>query len=351
VTSTITTDKTNEDTISVTTASAMTNSPLSSSSFSDTNNNNENEKLRTKKNNYYGSFMGSLMHLASDSFDDGLSLDDSLRRQYELDQEEKATSPSPLSPSITKKAAASLVPWYAQYFSLSGTTIKGSNGAMWLGHVAFILGSLFYLKGAILDLQWTIYTNEHHIPTDIIDMDDDVTWIHWEKSTTTTTLSSSSSSSSSGPILLLDKVDRHDIDTTRQHYWTYSTLFECSGGAFFVLCGFADLMYYGEYVDLFMIVAGVAGVISAICDSSIMESRWNTLSCHMYLIEAYVMIRRHRKEIEDDGHYGERYEGYYIFLFSRICFFGGCIMDVSRSVFYLACVLYIHSVICSLFII
>jgi hypothetical protein len=337
---TITTENKNEDIISVTTASSMTNSPLSSSS--DTNNNDINEKR--SKNKYYGSFMGSLMHLASDSFDDGSSLDDSLQRWIELDQEEKATSStSPSSLLSTKQNVAASLPWYAQFFSLSGTSIKGSNGAMWLGHVAFILGSIFYLKGAILDLQWTFYTNEHHIPNDIVDMDDDVSWVHWEK---TTTISSSSASSTTASILL-DKVARHDIDTMRQSYWTYSALFECLGGAFFVLCGFADLMYYGEYVDLFMIFAGVAGVISANCDSSIMQSRWNSLSCHMYLIEAYVMIRRHRKEIEDDGHYGERYEGYYIFLFSRICFFGGCIMDVSsRNTYLLPVCCIFHSVIC-----
>ena len=324
---TITTDNKNEDTISVTTAGSMTCSPKSSSSSSSDNNDtssssSSSDSPKRTKEYYYGSFMGSLMHLASDSFDDGSYLDDSLRR-HELDRE-KVLSTSPSTTTITRKKSL----WYAQFFSLSGTTIKGSNGAMWLGHVAFILGSLFYLKGAILDLQWTVFTNEHHIPNEIIDMDDDVGWIHWEK-TATTTITSSTAAASSTAAPILDKVTRHVIDTMRQSYWTYSTLFDSMGGAFFVLCGLADLMYYGEYVDIFMIFAGVAGVISANCDSSIMQSRWNSLSCHMYLIEAYVLIRRHRKEIENDGHYGETYEGYYIFLFSRICFFGGCIMDVS----------------------
>lgn len=338
---TITTDNKNEDTISVTTAGSMTCSPKSSSSSSSDNNDtsSSSDSPKRTKEYYYGSFMGSLMHLASDSFDDGSYLDDSLRR-YELDQEKvSSTSPSTTTTTTRKKSL-----WYAQFFSLSGTTIKGSNGAMWLGHVAFILGSLFYLKGAILDLQWTMFTNEHHIPNEIIDMDDDVGWIHWEK-TTSSTAAAAAASSTAAPIL--DKVTRHVIDTTRRSYWTYSTLFDSMGGAFFVLCGLADLMYYGEYVDLFMILAGVAGVISANCDSSIMQSRWNSLSCHMYLMEAYVLIRRHRKEIENDGHYGETYEGYYIFLFSRICFFGGCIMDVSTL---LILYIYLHGHMLFLFI-
>lgn len=245
----------------------------------------------------YGSFIDSLLDLAHDSFDEGF-LDDRVRRQELWGAEEET-------------ARQWRKPWYyANCFSL-GNSMKGSNAAMWLGHLAFIAGTIFYLKGALIDLNWTFFSrDEYRIPDEILDLDDDIGWVHWEKNN-------------------LDKASRHAIDDMREHYWGNVSFYGGMGGAFFVVCGFAGLMYYGELVDLFMILAGIAGVCSAMSDTTEMEGRWNFVSCHMYLMEAYVMIRRQRTEKEENG--GTAYEGYNFFLFSRICFFGGCMMDIFTS--------------------
>jgi hypothetical protein len=191
-------------------------------------------------------------------------------------------------------------PWYFKW--------KESNTLMWLGHFAFIAGAICYLQGALVDFAWARFSLvDHVIPGEILEADDDVAWTHWEKKN-------------------LDKETRHEFDHMRDHYWEYSSLFCMLGGAFFVACGLFDTLYYCELVDMFMIFAGMAGFLSATSDTDRMEGVWNFISCHMYLLEAYSMVRRQRQDIDNMG---EVYDGYYFFLFSRMCFLGGCVLDVS----------------------
>ena len=207
--------------------------------------------------------------------------------------------PSPLM--ITRPSRSSRrESWYLKW--------KESNAVMWLGHFAFVAGAICYLQGALVDLDWARFSLVHHvIPGDILEADDDASWTSWEKTN-------------------LDKKTMHDIDRTREHYWDYSSLFCMLGGTFFVACGLFDTLYYCEYVDMFMVFAGIAGVLSATSDADRMEGVWNFISCHMYLLEAYSMLRRQRQDIDEMG---ENYDGYYFFLFSRMCFLGGCLLDVS----------------------
>jgi hypothetical protein len=191
-------------------------------------------------------------------------------------------------------------PWYLKW--------KESNTVMWLGHFAFIAGSICYLQGALVDLAWARFSLvDHVIPDEILEADDDDTWMRWERKN-------------------LDKETRHEFDHMREHYWDYSSLFCMLGGTFFVVCGFADMLYYCQLVDMFMIFAGIAGVLSAASDADRMGGVWNFISCHMYLLEAYSMVKRQRQDIDEMG---EIYDGYYFFLFSRMCFLGGCLLDVS----------------------
>jgi hypothetical protein len=218
-------------------------------------------------------------------------------RQHHDIGAKKNSSPPPTPPPSGE-------PWYLKW--------KESNAAMWLGHFTFILGAIFYLKCAWVDLDWIHFARVTQIvPDDVLDEDDDDAWTRWEKNN-------------------LDRKTRHAVEDMRENYDRYSTLYCMLGGAFFVVCGFADLLYYCEYVDLFMIFAGIAGVLSATSDTTEMEGRWNFLSCHMYLLEAYSSVRRQHQDIDEMG---EIYDGHYFFLFSRMCFLGGCIMDVSCFTF------------------
>jgi hypothetical protein len=231
--------------------------------------------------------------------------------------------PSPLmitSPSRSSRGES----WYLKW--------KESNAVMWLGHFAFIAGAICYLQGALVDLDWARFSLvDHFIPGDILEADDDASWTSWEKTN-------------------LDKKTMHDIDRTREHYWDYSSLFCMLGGTFFVACGLFDTLYYCEFVDMFMVFAGIAGVLSATSDSDRMEGVWNFISCHMYLLEAYSMLRRQRQDIDEMG---EKYDGYYFFLLSRMCFLGGCLLDVScfDSIIYLFLLCYLVCIyICSKYI-
>jgi hypothetical protein len=185
---------------------------------------------------------------------------------------------------------------------------KESNAVMWLGHFTFIAGAIFYLECAWVDLAWIQFARiDQNIPDEVLEEDDDDAWTHWERKN-------------------LDKATRHVVEDMRDDYDHYSTLYCMLGGAFFVVCGFADLLYYCEWVDMFMVFAGIAGVLSATSDTDRMEGVWNFLSCHMYLLEAYSSVRRQRQDIDEMG---KIYDGHYFFLFSRMCFLGGCLLDVS----------------------
>ncbi len=191
-------------------------------------------------------------------------------------------------------------PWYLKW--------KESNAVMWLAHFTFIGGAIFYLKCAWVDLAWIRFARiDQIIPDELLEVDDDDAWTRWERKN-------------------LDKATRHVVEDMRDNYDNYSFLFCVLGGAFFVVCGFASLLYYCEWGDMLMVFAGIAGVLSATSDTTVMEGRWNFLSCHMYLFEAYSMVMRQRQDI---GEMGEIYDGHYFFLFSRMCFFGGCLIDVS----------------------
>ncbi len=203
-------------------------------------------------------------------------------------------------PMMIPQPRSSDEPWHIRY--------RESNAAMWLGHFTFIAGAIFYLKCALVGLTWTTFARvEHVIPNEILEVDDDDAWDHWERKN-------------------LDKTTRHIVEDAREEWDYYSTLYCVLGGSFFVLCGIADLLYYCECVDIFMIFAGIAGVLSATSETTDMEGLWNFISCHMYLLEAYVMIRRQHHDIDEMG---ETYEGHNFFLLSRLFFFGGCLMDVS----------------------
>ena len=265
------------------------------------------------KNNHpshYGSYPESMFLVDKTPGTRGTDEGGGPPRRHDMWAKKQPCSPLMImSPSRSRSSGGPS--WYLKW--------KDSNAVMWLGHFAFIAGSLCYLQGALVDLDWARFSLvDHVIPGEILEADDDASWTRWEKTSN------------------LDRKTRHDIDRTREHYWDYSSLFCMLGGSFFVACGLFDTLYYCEWVDMFMVFAGIAGVLSATSDADRMEGVWNFISCHMYLLEAYSMLRRQRQDIDEMG---EIYDGYYFFLFSRMCFLGGCLLDVScfDSVIYYIC--------------
>ena len=57
--------------------------------------------------------------------------------------------------------------------------IKGSIHLAFLSHLCFILASLFYLKLALVTLNWYLYTKRRGVPQDILDEDTEEVWTSW----------------------------------------------------------------------------------------------------------------------------------------------------------------------------
>jgi len=183
---------------------------------------------------------------------------------------------------------------------------KGSLRLAFLSHACFIVGSFFYVALSLSELSWAYMAiEEHNVPDDVFEMDDDVTWADWE----------SQQSGSEGTIV-------EDIRTrfNFQYTWLYA-----AGATCFVLVGLLDWMRYCDIFNVFMILAGLAGVTSAMSDTSFEADIWDCISVHMYLLEAVNLLHREHE-----------YEGHPMFRLGDVCFLGGCILDVMISYFSLA---------------
>eukprot|EP00571_Detonula_confervacea_P006375 CAMPEP_0172324408 /NCGR_PEP_ID=MMETSP1058-20130122/51325_1 /TAXON_ID=83371 /ORGANISM="Detonula confervacea, Strain CCMP 353" /LENGTH=193 /DNA_ID=CAMNT_0013040683 /DNA_START=22 /DNA_END=600 /DNA_ORIENTATION=+ len=124
---------------------------------------------------------------------------------------------------------------------------KGSLHLAFTSHFCFILASLFYVRLAFVDLAWVQDTrNNYHVPAEVLDEDDDEIWSDW------------ASSNENGTI----------VEDMREDYYVQSKLLYILGAAFFVLVGIFDCMRYCDVMNVFMILAGAAGVVSGMSDTS-----------------------------------------------------------------------------------
>lgn len=136
------------------------------------------------------------------------------------------------------------------------------------------------------------------------------------------------------------------LEDIRSKYTVQSTSLQIYASLFFVLVGIFDLLRYRDTImNVFMICAGGAGMASGMAQSSFVESVWNCVSVHIYLLEAYNLSHRERNAAatdDDDGnnvivvvndhrrrddHQGE--EKHLFVKVGNTCFLVGCILDVS----------------------
>jgi hypothetical protein len=214
-----------------------------------------------------------------------------------------------------------------------------------------------------------------------MDADDDISWHNWEKFTT---IDSDNNNNKSDKLRKLNdnNIDINDIDIIniidnntntvdddigydpilehiRSKYALQSTSLQIYASLLFVMVGLFDWMRYRDTMNIFMIFAGGAGMASGMASSSSMESVWNCVSVHIYLLEAYNLSNRERSRTKkdhphdsscaggggDEGNGGggnnvvvigndhrKDDEGDEKHLFLKVgntCFLVGCILDVS----------------------
>lgn len=175
---------------------------------------------------------------------------------------------------------------------------KGSIHLAFLSHACFVTASLFYVRLSFVSLAWIRFANSNSVPREILDADDDEAWDDW-------------ADSAQNGSAVTEMGDEYD-----EQFKMLTVL----GSTFFVLVGVLDWMRYCDGLNIFMILAGAAGVASGLSDTSRGEAGWDCLSVHLYLLEAFNLINR-----EHD------YEGHTCFRMGDVCFLVGSVLDVSAN--------------------
>ena len=169
---------------------------------------------------------------------------------------------------------------------------RDSPTLAFLSHGCFIGGSLAYVLLALGDLSW--YRTTAGVPREVYNADDDAAWERL------------------GNDELWDAKDDYD--------WTYHVYY-LTGAVSFVVVGALDWMRYGECMDAFMILAGLAGVASVMAPTARQEVIWDAVSIHLYLFEACNLFRReHNKHLTGRDR---------LFRVGDVCFLAGNIIDVT----------------------
>ncbi len=180
--------------------------------------------------------------------------------------------------------------------------IKGSIHIAFLSHLCFILASIFYLKLALATLNWYSYTKRHGVPAEVVYEDTSEVWANY--------------TSENGSDDLLDEWEAYSLK--------YELLY-ILGALFFVFVGLLDLLRYFDCLNMVLVLAGVAGMLSALSNTYQARTIWDFVSVHMFLIEAInLLLRKHD------------YQGVVCFRIGEFCFLIGAVLDCVRSYIHIA---------------
>lgn len=238
-----------------------------------------------------------------------------------------------------------------------------------LSHICFILASSLYIQLSFVNRNWIfVARDQYHVPKNVLVADDDAAWHNWETSSYSSssyiTFQSDNNNNSinnnnyttmTRMMMMMDDDIGYDpiLEDIRSKYTVQSTSLQIYASLFFVLVGIFDLLRYRDTImNVFMICAGGAGMASGMAQSCFMESVWNCVSVHIYLLEAYNLSHRERTMVDDpttagddgddrrgndivvandhrrrDDHRGE--EKHLFVKVGNTCFLVGCILDVS----------------------
>ncbi len=180
-----------------------------------------------------------------------------------------------------------------------------STRLAFLSHSCFVSGSLSYLLLAFANYAWFQAAARFGVPDEVLDEDDDGAWREWDAG---------------------DDEYGSAVEDARGGYEARYKLLNVSGAALFVACGIIDWMRFLDTLNVFMILAGVAGVAGGLSRTTRKGRIWDCISNHLYLLDAYPMLKRNDPPDCDDG-------GHLFLRVGRVCFLGGCLLNVSSSFF------------------
>ena len=116
---------------------------------------------------------------------------------------------------------------------------------------------------------------DNDLPSDILVVDDDAVWITW---------ASENQGEYREPLTYLH--------STRLAYDKEYTIWCTLGASFFALVGALDWARYGEKLNMVMIFAGLAGVLSGNSKSSRTAAVWDVISVHLFFLESITLLKR-----------------------------------------------------------
>jgi len=228
----------------------------------------------------------------------------------------------PASPSVItitrpclRDRSRSCLPMFKNIFHQFETTLhefkyrikrafKHSLPLAFLSHICFLIGSILYLKLALVDLAWAQYARHNHVSVDVEEDDD-------------------SADSADEPSPLSEWQDP-GVEAMREAHDVQSQWLYTAGALFFTCVGLLDWLRYADALYILMVLAGVTGILTGLSDEKDREMAWDCLSNHLYLIEGYTLVRGNKKKKRKNQRHT------YLRL-GDLCFLLGCILDVVES--------------------
>ena len=191
-----------------------------------------------------------------------------------------------------------------------------------LSHGCFVVASLAYVKLSYIQLDWLRYVLVYNdVPSSLLNQDDDASWRAWASA----------------------NEERYSARTSAFHgvraeYYAEYASWCVWGASFFAAVGVLDYLRYWDTMNVYMILAGLAGVLSgASTDSRTAAIVWECVSVHLYLLESYNLINRdHDRHGGGDG--GDdrppgvvRFHWHSVFRLGDVMFLVGSVLDVLGS--------------------
>ena len=173
---------------------------------------------------------------------------------------------------------------------------QGSKRLAFSSHACFLTAASCYVKLGCLDLAWLELAK--NVPNDVFRSGEEEIWTTWA-----------------------DTNNDEYIVHTRESYLFYRSFWYTVGAYFLVLVGLFDLMRYGSCINIFMILAGVSGIMSGLSSSMHSGDIFDCISVHLYFLEAINILRREH-----------HYMGWQkLFRLSDFFFMSGAILDILDS--------------------
>lgn len=115
---------------------------------------------------------------------------------------------------------------------------------VYLSHVCYVLGSIFYLQLSIVSFRWGRYTRDHRVPQNVLDEDNDEIWEEWSYEN-----------------------KRADILDVREVYWVQYVRANVLGACSYAAMGFVEMCMNrngNTLRNLLITLGGLIGMFDAL---------------------------------------------------------------------------------------